>query len=128
MPSSSLPIAALPAMRERVDGAERSVKANIARIKRLLADPAATPPASMTARTLQDAKNSLELLVVDSRQLERWETETEIEAERVEVVRLRAIIPMVRPLIQRLIVLAIELDTRARTGAASPRKRWRHSM
>jgi hypothetical protein len=114
-------------MRERVDGAERTVKADIARIKRLLADPAITPPVSTTARTLQDAKDSLELLAVDSRQLARWHAEAATDAERVEVVRLRAILPSVRPLIQRLIALATELDTRARTGAVSPRKRWRHS-
>jgi hypothetical protein len=122
-----MPIAALPAMCERVDGAERIVKADIARIKRLLADPATTPPVSITARTLQDAKDSLELLAVDSRQLARWHTEGVTEAERGEVVRLRAIIPKVRPLIQRLIALATELDTRAQTGGVSPRKRWRHS-
>jgi hypothetical protein len=37
--------------------------------------------------------------------------------------RLQTIIPEIRPLIQRLIALATELDKRARTGAASPRKK-----
>lgn len=128
MPSSSLPIAALPATRERVDGTERIVKADIARIKRHLAEPATTPPVSITARTLQEAKERLELLAVDSRQLARWQTEAVSEPERIEIERLRAVMPTVRPLIQRLIALATELDTRARTGAVSPRKRWRHSM
>jgi hypothetical protein len=40
--------------------------------------------------------------------------------------RLQTIIPEIRPLIQRLIALATELDKRAKTGAASPRKEWRH--
>jgi hypothetical protein len=45
---------------------------------------------------------------------------------RQEQQRLQTIIPEIRPLIQRLIALATELDKRARTGAASPRKKWRH--
>jgi hypothetical protein len=48
------------------------------------------------------------------------------DAERVEVARLLAIIPEIRPLIQRQIALATELDKRARTGAVLPRKKWRH--
>jgi hypothetical protein len=47
------------------------------------------------------------------------------DAERIEVARLLAIIPEIRPLIHRKIALATELDTRARTGAVYPRKkRW----
>jgi hypothetical protein len=41
-------------------------------------------------------------------------------------VRLRAIIPEIRPLIQRFIALATELDKRAKTGAVSPRRKWQH--
>jgi hypothetical protein len=47
-------------------------------------------------------------------------------AERVEVARLRAIIPENRPLVQRSIALATEFDKRAKTGVESPRKRWQH--
>jgi septal ring factor EnvC (AmiA/AmiB activator) len=126
MSSSSLPISALPAIRERIDGAERILKADIARIKKLLADLATTPAPSMTELTLQKARETLERLAVDTQQLTRWQTDAMTDAERVEVARLRAIIPEIRPLIQRLIALATELDTRARTGAVFPRKKWRH--
>lgn len=61
-----------------------------------------------------------------SRQLTRWQKDAISGAERAEVVRLQAIIPEIRPLIQRLITLATELDKRARTGTASPRKKWQH--
>jgi len=44
----------------------------------------------------------------------------------LNVMRLQSIIPEVRPLIQRLIALATELDKRANTGTASPRKKWQH--
>jgi hypothetical protein len=126
MDSSSLPISALPELREVIDGAERSLKSDISRIKRLLADPAATLPASIVECTLQEAKHALNLLAVHSRQLTRWQKDVISDAERLEVVRLRAIVPEIRPLIQRLIALATELDARAKTGTASPRKRWRH--
>jgi hypothetical protein len=126
MPSSSLPISALPEIRERIDGAERILKADIARMKRLLADRAATLPLSIAEVPLQQAKDSLDLLAVHSRQLMHWQTEALSEAERVEVVRLRAIVPEIRPLIQRFIALATELDKRAKTGAVSPRKKWQH--
>jgi hypothetical protein len=121
-----LPISALSEIREHIDGAERSLKADISRIKRLLADPAATLPLSSVESTLQEAKDSLDLLAVHSRQLARWQNDAVGDAERVEVVRLRAIIPEIRPLIQRLIALATELDKRAKTGTVSPRKKWRH--
>ena len=80
----------------------------------------------MTELTLQKARETLERLAVDTRQLTRWQTDAMTDAERVEVARLRAIIPEIRPLIQRLIALATELDTRARTGAVFARKKWRH--
>ena len=70
--------------------------------------------------------DSLDLLAAHSRQLARWQEDAITDAERVEVVRLRAIIPEIRPLIQRLIALATEPDKRAKTGAVSPRKKWRH--
>ena len=126
MSSSSLLISALPAIRERIDGAERVLKADIARIKKLLADLATTPSPSMTELTLQKARDTLERLAVDARQLTRWQTDATTDAERIEVERLLAIIPEIRPLIQRRIALATELDTRARTGAVFPRKKWRH--
>src|SRR5499426_289696 len=125
MSSSSLLISALPEIRERIDGAERILKADIARIKKLLADLATTPPPSMTELTLQKARDTLERLAVDARQLTRWQTDAMTDVERTEVTRLLAIIPEIRPLIQRLIALATELDTRARTGAVFPRKKWR---
>jgi hypothetical protein len=126
MDSSSLPISALPEIREVIDGAERTLKADISRIKRALADPAATLPASIVECILQGAKDALDMLAVHSRQLTRWQTDTISDDERAEVVRLRAIIPEIRPLIQRLIALATELDTRAKTGTVSPRKTWQH--
>src|SRR5262245_10333481 len=126
MSSSSLPISALPAIRERIDGAKRILKVDIARIKKLLADLATTPPPSMTELTLQQARDALERLAVDARQLTRWQTDAMADAERIEAARLLAIIPEVRPLIQRRIALATELDTRARTGAVFPRKKRRH--
>jgi hypothetical protein len=126
MSATSLPISALPAIRERIDGAERTLKADIARLKKLLADLAATPPPSMTELTLQKARDTLERLVVDARQLTRWQTDAKTDAERIEVGRLLAIIPEIRPLMQRQIALATELDTRARTGVVLPRKKWRH--
>lgn len=126
MDSSSLPISALPEIREVIDGAERILTADISRIKRALADPDATLPASIVECTLQEAKEALNLLAVHSRQLTRWQKETTSDAQHAEVVRLRAIIPEIRPLIQRLIALATELDKRAKTGTVSPRKKWQH--
>jgi hypothetical protein len=126
MDSSSLPISALLEIREVIDGAERILKAEISRIKRVLADPAATLPPSIAECTLQEAKDALSLLAVHSWQLTRWQKDTISDAERAEVVRLRATIPEIRPLIQRLIALATELDKRAKTGTASPRKKWQH--
>ena len=126
MHASSLPISALPEISELIDGAERDLKADISRIKRLLADPAATLPPSVAESTLQEAKDALDLLAVHSRQLMRWQEERLSDAERVEVERLQAIVPDIRPLIQRRIALAAELDKRAKTGTASPRKKWRH--
>ena len=59
MPSPSLPISALPEIRELIDGAENILKADISRIKKLLADPDATLPPSIVAFTLQEAKDAL---------------------------------------------------------------------
>jgi hypothetical protein len=123
---SSLPISALPEIRELIDGAERILKADISRIKKLLADPDATLALAIVESTLRGAKDTLDLLAVHSRQLTHWQNDTISDAERVEVVRLRAVIPEIRPLVQRLIALATELDKRTKTGTASPRKRWRH--
>jgi hypothetical protein len=126
MPSSFLPISALPEIAEHMDGAERRLKADIARMKRLLADRGPTLPLSIAEAPLQGATDSLDLLAAHSRQLARWQEDAITDAERVEVERLRAIIPEIRPLIQRFIALATELDKRAKTGAVSPRKKWRH--
>jgi putative ubiquitin-RnfH superfamily antitoxin RatB of RatAB toxin-antitoxin module len=126
MASSSLPISALPEIREVIDGAERALKADISQLKRLLADPTATLPQSVAESTLQEARDALDLLAVHSRQLTRWQEDTISDAERIEVERLRAIIPDIRPLIQRRIALAAELNKRAKTGAVSPRKTWQH--
>ena len=126
MASSSTPISALPEIRDLLDGAEGQIKADISRIKKLLADPDAILPLEFVALTLQEAKEALGLLVVHSRMLARWRTDAITDAQRAEVARLQAIVPEIRPLIKRQIALATELDTRARTGAASPRKVWRH--
>ncbi len=126
MPSPSSPISALPEIRELIDGAEGILKAHISRIKKLLADPAATLSLPIVAFTLQEAKDALDLLAVHSRQLTCWQKATISDAERAEVMRLQDIIPEIRPLIQRLITLAAELDRRAKTGIASPRKKWQH--
>jgi hypothetical protein len=127
MPSPAFqPIAALPEIRDLIDGAERVLKADISRIKNLLADPAARLPPPLVAFTLQEARDALELLSFHAQQLARWQKEEIAAAERAEVGRLQTIIPEIRPLIQRLIALATELDKRARTGSASPRKKWRH--
>ena len=126
MPEPSAPISALPQIRDLIDGAEGTLKADISRIKKLLADPAATLPPPIVAFTLQEAKDALDLLAAHSRQLRVWQEDAITDAERAEVVRLQAIVPEIRPLIQRLIALATELDNRARGGSASPRKKWRH--
>jgi hypothetical protein len=81
---------------------------------------------SIAEAPLQGATDSLDLLAVHSRQLTHWQTDAFSEAERVEVVRLSAIVPEIRPLIQRLIALATALDERAKTGAVTPHKKWRH--
>ncbi len=95
----SSPISALPEIRELIDGAEGILKADISRIKRLLADPAATLPLSIVAFTLQEAKDALDLLAVQPRQLKRWQKDTITDAERAEIERLQSIIPEIRPLI-----------------------------
>jgi hypothetical protein len=125
MSFSYLPISALAEIRKLLDGAEQSLKADISLIKKRLADPAATP-ASIVAVPLQEAKDALNRLAVQSRQLNHWQKSAISASDRAEVQRLQAIIPEIRPLVQRLIALASELDKRAQTGAASPRKKWRH--
>jgi hypothetical protein len=126
MTPSFLPISALPQIAKRIDGAERILKADIARMKKMLADRAATLPLSIAELPLQVAKDALELLAVHTRRLTQWQKDAITDAERVEVARLRAIIPEIRPLMQRYIALATEFDKRGKTGAVSPRKKWRH--
>ena len=130
MPSLSptLPIAALPQIRDLIDGAEGVLKADISRIKKLLADPAATLPPTIVAFTLQEAKDALDLLGAHARQLTLWQKEAISDDERTEVARLQAIVPAIRPLLQRLIALATELDKRAKGEATPLRKRWRHHL
>lgn len=120
------PISALPEIRELIDGAEAVLKDDIAKIKKLLVDPDANLPRSIVAFTLQEAKDALDLLAVHARQLAAWQRQAVSDAERAEILRLRALVPQIRPLIQRLIALATELDRRAKGGVASPAKRWRH--
>ena len=126
MPAPFLPISALPELAQRIDGAERILKADIARMKRLLADRAATLAPSIAEVPLQEAKDRLDLLAAHARQLTHWQKEAITDAERVEVVRLRAIIPEIRPLVQRSIALATELGKRTKSRAVSPRKKWQH--
>jgi len=120
------PISALPEIRDLLDGAPAVLKHDISRIKALLADPNALLPPPVVAFTLQEAKDALDLLRAHSQQLARWQNDPITEAERSEVARLQSAIPEIRPLVQRLIALATELDTRARTGIRSPRKKWQH--
>ena len=120
------PISALAQIRGLLDDAPNVLKQDISRIKKLLADPNATLPVPVVAYTLEEARSALDLLAVHARQLRRWQASDLTDAERAEVTRLQAIVPEIRPLIQRLIALATELDKRARTGEATPRKRWRH--
>jgi hypothetical protein len=126
MPSSFLPISALPEIAKRIDDAERILKADVARMKNLLGDRTAILPPAIAEVHLQEAKDALDLVATHSRQLARWQKDAITDAERIELVRLRAVIPEIRPLIQRLIALATEFDKRAKTGAVSPRKKWRH--
>ena len=110
MPLAFLPITALPEIRELIDTAEHSLKADISRIKKLLADPLATLPPAIVALTLQEAKDALVLLAAHSRQLNQWQKQDISVTELTEVRRLQTIIPKIRPLIQRMIALATELD------------------
>ena len=57
MPAPFLRISALPEIAKRIDGAERILKADIARMKRLLADRAATLPLAIAELPLQEAKD-----------------------------------------------------------------------
>lgn len=120
------PISALPSIRELLDGAQDILRADISRIKNLLLDPAAVLPPTLVALTVQEAKDALELLRYHGQQLARWQAEEISEVERKEVARLQALVPEIRPLIQRVIALAGELEKRATSGVATPRKRWRH--
>ena len=99
MPLAFLPITALPEIRELIDTAEHSLKADISRIKKLLADPRATLPPAIVALTLQEAKDALVLLAAHSRQLNQWQKQDLSVTELTEVRRLQTIIPKIRPLI-----------------------------
>jgi len=101
-PPGFQPISALPEISALIDGAERILKDDIGRIKKLLADPAATLPSPLVEFTLQEAKDALELLSFHARQLTRWQKDAITDAERAEVTRLQAIIPEIRPLVQVL--------------------------
>ncbi len=120
------PISALPEIRIALEAAPDVLKQDISRIKKLLADPDALLPAPIVAFTLEEAKGALDLLGQQARQLRRWQQDDISDAEQAELIRLLGLVPEIRPLIQRLIALATELDKRARTGTRSPRKMWRH--
>ncbi|MGE0853797.1 MAG: hypothetical protein AB7O44_29990 [Hyphomicrobiaceae bacterium] len=77
------------------------------------------------ALTIQKARDALKVLHAYGRQLAHWQKDPISDAERSEIIRLQAIIPEIRPLIQRLISLATELHRRAIGRAPSP-KSWRH--
>jgi hypothetical protein len=125
-PITYKPISALPEIAALLDGAESNVKGDISSAKNLLANPDAVLPLDVVAFTLKEANGALVLLGMHAQQLSKWQKDNITQAERAEVTRLQAIVPQVRPLIQRLIALATELETRARTGSPSPRKKWRH--
>jgi len=125
-PNVFKPIGALPEIRTHLDEARDILKRDISRIKNLLSNPNPVLPPPHVAFTLQEAKDALNLLRTHAHQLARWQRENITDAQRAEVTRLQAIIPHIRPLVQRLIALAAELDKRAGSGAASPRKKWRH--
>jgi hypothetical protein len=125
-PATFQPISALPQVRALLDGAQETLKADISRIKKLLAEPAAVLPPPVVAFTVQEAKDALDLLRLHARQLALWRDEADTVADRSEVRRLQALVPEIRPLIQRQIALATELEKRAATGVASSRKKWRH--
>ena len=126
MPLSSLPNSALPEIAKRIDGAERVLKANIAQLKKLLADRPATLPLSIAEAALQQAKDALDLLAVHSRQLTRWQKGAITDAERVEVVRQRAIIPEIRPLAQRSIAACDRARQTRPDRHRVPTQKWRH--
>jgi hypothetical protein len=109
-----------------LDAAPNVLKQDIARIKKLLADPQAILPVPVVAFTREEASAALDLLGLQARQLRHWQDSEISDVERAEVTRLQAVIPEIRPLIQRLIALATELEVRARTGIASRRRKWRH--
>jgi hypothetical protein len=125
-PLTLQPISALPEIRELIDGAPDILKRDISRIKALLLDPDAVLPVPIVSFTLQEAKDALDLLRIHARQLSRWQKDTITDGERAEVTRLQAAIPEIRPLIQRLITLATELERRAKDGSAPTRRKWRH--
>jgi hypothetical protein len=118
--------ATLAEVRAALKEAPDVLKRDISRIKKLLADPNALLPAPAVALTLSDAKGALNLLAQHSKQLRRWQHDAISGAERAELSRLQGLVPEIRPLIQRLIALATELNRRVQTGSASPRKKWRH--
>ena len=91
MASPSLPISALPQIRELIDGAESILKADVSRIKKILADPTANLPLPIVAFTLQEAKDALDLLAVHARQLTRWQKGTISDTERTADRQRRAV-------------------------------------
>ena len=124
--TSFRPITALPEIRIALESAPDVLKQDISRIKKLLTDPNALLPAPIVAFTLKEAKGALDLLGQHAKQLRRWQQDDISDAEQAELTRLLGLVPEIRPLIQRLIALATELDKRAKTGTRSRRKMWRH--
>jgi hypothetical protein len=120
------PISALAEIGDLIDKAPSILRRDISRIKALLLDPDAVLPLPIVSFTLQEAKDALDLLRVHAQQLDHWQKESISDAERAQVTRLQAMIPEIRPLIQRVIALSTELNKRATTGAVSARKKSRH--
>src|SRR5262245_12783394 len=118
MRSPSLPISALPEIRDLIDGAEGILKADNSRIRKRIADPAGTLPPAVVAFNLHEPKYDVKPLAAHSRQQQLWMKETIPVAEPAEVVRLKAPVPEILPLIQRLTTLATGLDSRAKGGTA----------
>jgi len=119
------PISTLPEIRDLLDDAPGILRADISRVKKLLASSAVPPMPSDVALTIQKARDALKVLHAHGRQLAHWLKDPISDAERSEIIRLQAIIPEIRPLIQRHISLATELHRRA-IGRAPSRKSWRH--
>lgn len=123
---SAAPGIMLREIAEQLDGASDELKRDISHIKLRLADPHAQLPASAAIPKPNEAKTLFARFQGHARKLRNLPPETLSDAERTELARLQTLIPEIRPLIQRLIALATELDNRTARNIVSPRKKWRH--